>query len=238
MKTCFGRRASSSRSRNSVAVSCELLAALPGGEPGGVDLEPGDAERRLRRRRSRAPQHRLHARHELGQLERLRHVVVGAELEPDDDVMELAARRQHHDRRLAVVADLAQHLEAVERGQHHVEHDQVDTALAEAVEPLAPVADRRHPAARTARAQASPPHGSRGRPPRAARARPWIKPTTLGSQYNRDQHRVVAVLIVDGDRARNELLGCERHLYGEAAVTGSRLLAAELLARGVQHFDR
>ena len=40
--------------------------------------------------------------------------------------------------------DLAQHLEAVERGQHHVEHDQVDTTLAEAVEPLAAVADRGH----------------------------------------------------------------------------------------------
>ena len=40
----------------------QLLAALPGGEPVRVDLEPGDADRGAVAHRRGPPQHRLHAR--------------------------------------------------------------------------------------------------------------------------------------------------------------------------------
>ena len=56
--------------------------------------------------------------------------------------MQVGARSQHHDRRLAVLADLAQDLEAVQRGQHHVEHDEVERALSEAQQALPSVAGR------------------------------------------------------------------------------------------------
>jgi hypothetical protein len=54
--------------------------------------------------------------------------------------VQIRARGQHHDGRLAVLADLAQDLEPVQRGQHHVEHDQVEVPLAELDQTLAPVA--------------------------------------------------------------------------------------------------
>ena len=69
-----------------------------------VELE----RRRTRAARSRgvrgvgAAQHRAHARSELARRERLRHVVVGAELEPDDPVRLLAPRREHDHGELGV----------------------------------------------------------------------------------------------------------------------------------------
>ena len=48
-----------------------------------------------------AAQDRAHARDELARVERLRHVVVGADLEPDDLVDVLVARRQHQHRQVA-----------------------------------------------------------------------------------------------------------------------------------------
>src|SRR5215510_12352723 len=47
------------------------------------------------------PQHRLHARHQLARLEWLRQVIVRAELEADDAVGDVAARREHDDRNAA-----------------------------------------------------------------------------------------------------------------------------------------
>ena len=139
MKTCFGRRASSSRSRNSVAVSAisspfrrtSCAAGSISRSPTAIDLGPA--------RLGRAPQHGADPRDELGQLERLRHVVVRAELEPDDDVDGVRARREEDDRHLALAPDRAADLEPVELGEHDVEDDEVEGALAEAGEPLAAV---------------------------------------------------------------------------------------------------
>ena len=79
----------------------------------------------------RAAQHRPHARGELARRERLRHVVVGAELEPDDAVGLLAARRQQDHRERRAGADPAAELEPVRSREHHVEHDEVGRLLLE-----------------------------------------------------------------------------------------------------------
>ena len=74
----------------------------------------------------RAAQQRLDPAHQLAQAERLGQVVVGAELEADDLVDLVVARRQDQDRHLgAGGADAAQHLEAVDAGQADVEDHEV-----------------------------------------------------------------------------------------------------------------
>ena len=73
---------------------------------------------------ARAPQQRAHPRHQLGGAERLRDVVVGADLEPEQLVALAGPRRHHEDRDVAVAADAARHLEPVEPGQAEVEHDE------------------------------------------------------------------------------------------------------------------
>ena len=56
---------------------------------------------------------------------RLRHVVVGAELEADDAVGLLASRGQHDHRQVAARADPPAQREAVGARQHHVEDDEL-----------------------------------------------------------------------------------------------------------------
>src|SRR5919106_1767045 len=90
---------------------------------------------------------------ELGHLEGLRHVVVRAQLEADDDVDRVALRREDHDRHPAVLADLAAYLVAVERRQHEVEDDEVERLLAEVEQGRAAVAGGRHAEAGVAQAQ-------------------------------------------------------------------------------------
>ena len=71
-------------------------------------------------------QERLDPAHQLAQPERLGQVVVGAELEADDLVDLVVAGGQDEHRRLrARGAQPSQHLEAVDAGQAHVEHDEV-----------------------------------------------------------------------------------------------------------------
>ena len=72
----------------------------------------------------RAAQHALHARDELARVERLRQVVVGADLEPDDLVDVLVARGEHDDRHVGALADAAADLDPVHVGQVEVEDDQ------------------------------------------------------------------------------------------------------------------
>jgi hypothetical protein len=86
-----------------------------------------------------APQRRLHARAELAHRERLGDVVVGAELEPEDLVDLLGLGREHDDRDRRAGPQAAAHLEAVHPGHHHVEHDEVEGLLGEAVQRLAAV---------------------------------------------------------------------------------------------------
>ena len=73
---------------------------------------------------SRAAKNRLHAGDELARVERLRQVVVGADLEADDLVDVLVARGEHQDRHLGAAAQTAADLDPVDVGQHQVEDDQ------------------------------------------------------------------------------------------------------------------
>ena len=72
----------------------------------------------------RAAEDALHARHELARVERLRQVVVGADLEPDDLVDVLVAGGQHQDRHVGALAHAAADLQPVHVGQVEVEDDQ------------------------------------------------------------------------------------------------------------------
>jgi Ca2+-binding EF-hand superfamily protein len=100
---------------------------------GEVQREGSELDRpRFRARRARrvlrrlAAQHGVDARHELSRIERLREVVVGANLEAHDAVDVIALRGEHDDR--DVVGALAQAPadgEAVFARQHEVEHHQV-----------------------------------------------------------------------------------------------------------------
>ena len=71
-----------------------------------------------------ATEDRADARNELARIERLRQVVVGADLESDDLVDVLVARGQHQDRHVGVLADALADLDPVDVGKHQVEHDQ------------------------------------------------------------------------------------------------------------------
>ena len=78
-----------------------------------------------------AAQHGADAREQLAGRVRLRHVVVGAELEPDHDVDLAVLRGQHDDRHGRAGADLAAHLGAREPGQHEVEQHEVGAVAVE-----------------------------------------------------------------------------------------------------------
>ena len=131
-KTFCGSRASSTSSSNSVPVSST-------GWPRRCTCAARQVDRAGRRRRSagasaagaaaRAAQDGLQPRHQLARLEGLGQVVVGAELQADDAVHDLAARGEHDDRQVALLADGAAQLEAVHLGQHHVEDGGVEAAL-------------------------------------------------------------------------------------------------------------
>src|SRR5947208_921307 len=84
-----------------------------------------------------ASQERLDAAHELAKAERLRHVVVCAELEADDLVDLVVARRQHeHGCLRPSGAQPAQDLEPVDAGQPDVEDDEVGRLVDREVEPV------------------------------------------------------------------------------------------------------
>src|SRR5919106_1504132 len=113
-------------------------------EPVPLDhIGPGCGGRKLG-----AAQERAHATHELPDGERLRDVVVRADLEADDLVHLVAPGRQHDDRNGALEpAHAAADLEASELGKHEVEDDEVDRRLDEALERLFSVARLHHPVA-------------------------------------------------------------------------------------------
>ena len=132
----------------------QIAAVAAGLKAGRVDLDaPGRKRGRLRLARS-PPQDGPNTRDQLGHLERLRDVVVRAELEPDHHVDGLRPRRQHHDGHTARTAQLAEHLEPVDRRQHHVEQDDVVGRPPELGERLPPVADACDPHPRLAQADA------------------------------------------------------------------------------------
>ncbi len=69
-------------------------------------------------------QDRLDPSDELARIERLRQVVVGTDLEPDDLVHVLVASGQHQDRDIGCLAQTPAHLDPVDVRKHQVEHDQ------------------------------------------------------------------------------------------------------------------
>ena len=92
---------------------------------GQVDLELAEHEHVGRGLSAGAPQDGSHPRHQLARRERLRHVVVGAELEAHDAVRLLAARRQQDHGSRAARADRATQLQPADAREHDVEDDQV-----------------------------------------------------------------------------------------------------------------
>ena len=106
----------------------EVLAAETRLLAGEVDLQVTRSERWRAAGGCRhvvPPEHGPHARHELEVVERLRHVVVRAELEALDLVHRVVAGREHHDRDVGEGTQLTQHLESVLAGQPDVQQDQV-----------------------------------------------------------------------------------------------------------------
>ena len=91
-----------------------------------IDRQRADRHRRpgRGRRARRAAQDRLHPRRQLARVERLAEVVVRAHLEADDPIHLLRARRQHQDRHVGVLAQLAADVEPALLRHHQVEHDQ------------------------------------------------------------------------------------------------------------------
>src|SRR3954468_4575819 len=112
---------------------------------GQVDHEPVrlDALAALVRRHVRlagATEKRADTRAELADRERLRDVVIGAELQPEHLVELVVARGQHDDRHRARRPQPLADLEPVEPRQHQVEHDEVDRLLGEQPQRLLAVA--------------------------------------------------------------------------------------------------
>ena len=75
--------------------------------------------------RAPAAQDRLDARHQLARAEGLADVIVGAEVETDEAVDLLDARRHHHDRHVAEAAELAADLEPVAAREHQVQENEI-----------------------------------------------------------------------------------------------------------------
>ena len=116
----------------------------------------------------RPPQHGADSRQQLAQLERLDHIVVGADLQADDPVDRLAHGRHHDHRHVEMLAHAAQDGDAVLAGHAQVEQHQIDRLAApgsRAARPVGGLAHHRSPAAADTppRSCAGPP---RRRPPR------------------------------------------------------------------------
>jgi len=92
-----------------------------------------------------APQHRLDPCRQLARAERLGHVVVTAQLEADDPVDLVVARRQEHDRDARVAPERAADVGAVHLRHQDVEHDQVGPGGCESGQRFATVGRLCHP---------------------------------------------------------------------------------------------
>src|SRR5262249_4880822 len=93
---------------------------------------------RVRWRRLASTEDCANARNELARRERLREVVVRAELEADHSIGFLVARGQDEDRHVAEVAQPSTELEAVDVGQPEVEHDEAGPTTVDCFEALRP----------------------------------------------------------------------------------------------------
>jgi hypothetical protein len=97
-----------------------------------VDHEGSDLELRAsldrRVRPGGAPQDALDAELELLDHEGLRQIIVGAEAEPQDSIgIGTPGGEEQNRDRVATVAEPTTHLEAVDAGQHDVQHDEIES---------------------------------------------------------------------------------------------------------------
>ncbi len=112
------------------------LGAGRGGEAARAEAQPPPAElvaaafvvaRGNRARPVQPPQHRTHAGEKLPQVERFRHVIVGAELEADDAVDLIATVAGcDDDRHVATRSELAQQVETVLEAEPKIQNDDAD----------------------------------------------------------------------------------------------------------------
>ena len=116
-------------------------APCPRDDPSdGVHLEIRESQPRLAR--TAAAQQRAKPRRELGQRERLGHVVIRAAIQPADTILDRVFRREdQHRQRGLVPADVAQHLQARSARQHQVENDGVVVHSAGLLAGVAPVGE-------------------------------------------------------------------------------------------------
>src|SRR5207302_1841374 len=109
----------------------------------GPELLPQSAHADLDDVRARVEVVAPHLGEQLLQRERLRHVVGGAELEPAELRLHVAARGEDHDRQLRLRAlQLLQDLEPVQPGQQQVQHDEIPARTGRKVESFVSVAGR------------------------------------------------------------------------------------------------
>ena len=92
----------------------------------------------------RSTQERANPRQQLRRAERLRQVVVGAEVERRDLVLLRIADRQDQDRDPARPPDLATRREPVDVGEVQVQHDEVGLVVQDGAEGRPPIARRPH----------------------------------------------------------------------------------------------
>jgi len=95
-------------------------------------------------------QDRAQPRQQLARLERLRQVVVGADLEPDHAVHRVAARGEHQHRGIGARTQPAADFQPVDVRQRQVEHQGVEGLACEALEPLVAGPGHGHAKARLA----------------------------------------------------------------------------------------
>src|SRR5262249_13631770 len=115
--------------------------------PAGIDGDLADLHDFGRRAAVDTPQDRLHARDELCGGERLREVVVAAELEADDAVDLAVPGGEEDDGNVRRAARALARLEAVDVGQADVEHDEPGPVVPDRLQPALAGAGFQHPEA-------------------------------------------------------------------------------------------
>ena len=81
-----------------------------------------------------AAQDRANARHQFPRIERLRQIIVGADLKANNAVDIFSARGQQQHRQPRGRADAPQHFETIDPGQHDIQHHQQVTAAGGALQ--------------------------------------------------------------------------------------------------------
>ncbi len=91
-----------------------------------IEREVADREPARRRRGARPPDQRVHARQQLGERERLHEIVVAADLESGDAIVDRLPRAEDQHRRAdAALAQRADHADTVHRREHQIDNGDV-----------------------------------------------------------------------------------------------------------------